>query len=225
MNAQKKSTIFISRSLDADSPFRKILASKATVIGLSLIEFAPIPFEKLPEADWLFFYSQKGIHYCLSQLEQKDHLPAIGVIGQASANFLTANYALQPQFIGTGDPMETAQQFLPLVRGKKVIFAQAQQSKQSVQKLLGTAIQALDLITYTNAIKTDFELPMVDILVFTSPLNVQAYFSKYPYQNHQKVISIGKVTAQALTNYNIPKVSIATAPNEQALAAACCSKI
>lgn len=221
MQTTPQPTVFISRDLEKDSVFKEQIASKAKLIGCSLIEFKAVPFGQLPTCDWLFFYSKKGIHYSLSQLEDWEQLPPIAVIGQASADFLWSKYKIQAQFVGTGHPEETALAFSKLAKGKKVVFAQAQHSKQSVQQLLDKNVVFCDVITYQNEVKVDFELPPIDILVFTSPLNVQAYFDKYSYHNTQKIISIGRVTAKALNAIGITTLTIAAAPNELELAAAC----
>lgn len=225
MQTTQQPTVFISRDLEEDSVFKERIASKATVIGLSLIEFKAVPFGKLPIGDWLFFYSKKGIHYCLSQLDNLDQLPPIGVIGQASADFLWSKYKIQAQFIGTGHPEGTAFAFSKLVQNKKVVFAQAQHSKQSVQQLLDKNVIFYNVITYQNEVKVDFELPWIDILVFTSPLNVKAYFDIYSYHSTQKIISIGRVTAKALNEIGITTLTIAAAPNELELATACLALI
>jgi uroporphyrinogen-III synthase len=221
MQTAQQPTVFISRDLEEDSVFKQHIAPKAKVIGLSLIEFKALPFGPLPACDWLFFYSKKGIHYCLSQLDHLEQLPPVGVIGQASADFLWAEYKIQAQFVGTGHPEATALAFSKLVQDKKVIFAQAQHSKQSVQKLLGKNVILCDVITYQNEAKVDFKLPSIDVLVFTSPLNVKAYFDQYTYQSTQKIISIGRVTAKALNEIGITSFTIAAAPNEFELATAC----
>ncbi len=225
MQPTEQPTIFISRDLEQDSVFAQYVAPKATIIGSSLIEFKAVHFDKLPTCDWLFFYSKKGIHYCLSQLEEKASLPPIGVIGQASANFLYSKYQIQAQFVGTGHPEETALAFSKLVQGKKVVFAQALHSNQSVQQLLDKNVICYNMITYQNEVKIDFKLPPVDVLVFTSPLNVKAYFDQYTYHTSQKIISIGRVTAKALKAIGITTFTIATAPNERALAVACLQAI
>jgi len=221
MQIASQPTVFISRDLEEDSVFKQQLASKSNLIGCSLIQFKAIAFGDLPVGDWLFFYSKKGIHYCLSQLDDLDQLPPIAVIGQASADFLWSKYAIKAQFVGTGQPEATALAFSKLVRGKKVIFAQAQHSKQSVQQLLGKSIFSCKVISYQNEIKVDFKLPPIDILVFTSPLNVMAYFNQYAYRSTQKIISIGRVTAKALNALGITTLTIAAAPNELELATAC----
>jgi len=217
--------IFISRKLSSSSVFRQMLESKANLIGLSLIEFKSILFDKTPSTDWLFFYSKSGIKYYLSQLDTLDTLAPIAVIGKASADFLKANYNLEAQFVGTGHPKETAAEFLLVAKNQKVVFVQAKNSKQSVQKILGEQVNAIDLLVYDNCAKTDFEIPKANILVFTSPLNVHAYFSKYAYQQEQTIISIGQTTAHALKSHGIDQITIAKEPSEKALANCCLALI
>lgn len=221
MVSNNPSTVFISRNLSEDSVFYQLVCPKMHVIGRSLLTFKPLYFHALPVSDWLFFYSKKGIQHCLSQLKNLSKLPSIGVMGQASADFLRTHYSLKAQFIGKGDPIATAEHFAPLVKGKKVLFVQAKNSKQSVQKLLQDSIDSEHLIVYDNQIKTDFELPVLDCLIFTSPLNVKAYFSKYKHHSTQKIISIGNVTTQALYQQGIDQVITVTTANEKALAIAC----
>lgn len=217
--------IFISRDLSSKSVFRQMLGTKTSLIGLSLIEFKSILFDRIPRADWLFFYSKSGIKYCLSQLDTLDDLTPIAVIGQASADFLKANYNIEAQFVGTGHPEKTAAQFSLVAKGQKVVFVQAKNSKQSVQNILGKQVIPIDLLVYDNCAKTDFEVPKANVLVFTSPLNVEAYFSKYTYQQEQTIISIGQTTARALKEHGVDEIIIAKEPNEKALADCCLALI
>lgn len=214
-------TIFISRELKSNSPFLALLADKARVIGNSLIDFKAVPITHIPQADWLFFYSKKGIRYFFEQLPQNFSLPHLAVIGAASADYLYDNYQLQADFIGTGHPEATAQQFLALAQQKKVVFVQAKQSKQSVQQLIKTQVATAALVVYDNVPKTNIDLPFSDILVFTSPMNAQAYFTQYPLKNNQQVVSIGHSTAKALKTLSINNIHIAEQPNETALAQTC----
>lgn len=213
--------IFISRDLDSDSVFWRKLAGKVNIIGHSLIDFQAIPFDKIPTTDWLFFYSKQGIKYCLSQLDILEDLPKIGLIGQASADYLVKEYGLKADFIGTGAPEETAQAFGAIAKNQKVVFAQAKQSKQSIQKLLEGQIEQEDLVVYDNVPKKGYTIPLVNILVFTSPLSVFSYFLQYPYNKIQKVVCIGQTTAQAVKDQGINDFVVATQASEEALAEAC----
>jgi len=216
--------IFISRALTDKSPFGSML-QQYTLQGLSLIDFEPIAFESPVEVDWLFFYSKNGIKYFFEQQPKLTQLPLIGVIGSASARYLDQRYGIKADFIGTGAPETTAEQFLAVAQTKNIVFVQAQNSKQSIQKLLGEAVLSQNLIVYNNYPKRDFEIATADILVFTSPMNVTAYFSRYVLQPFQQIVSIGKTTAAALEQQGMTNYFIAASPNEKGLATTCLNLI
>lgn len=215
--------IFISRELNSDSIFWRKLSAKTNIIGHSLVDFQVLTFDKTPVTDWLFFYSKQGIINYLSQVTAWKNLPKIGVIGQASADFLQQKYAITAQFVGTGAPQETAAAFGNVAKGQKVVFVQAKQSKQSIQKLLDGQIQQENLVVYDNVPKKTTISAAIDILVFTSPLNVFSYFLQYPYQEFQKVVCIGQTTAQAVKDHGITDFMVATEASEEALAEVCLS--
>ncbi len=125
---------------------------------------------------------------------------------------------ISPDFIGTGSPKMTAMEFLKKAKGQKVLFVRAKNSKKSIQSLLKKKLEVADLVAYNNIISSDFNLPVCDCLVFTSPMNVQAYFEKYTVQKHQKVIAIGKTTQKALNKLGVTDVLVAKNPSEESLA-------
>jgi len=86
--------------------------------------------------------------------------------------------------------------------------------------LLWNQLAINDLIVYANEVKSNFTIPYCDVLVFTSPLNVKAYFQKYPLKSKQKIIAIGKTTEKTLQQLGIKNSIIAEKPSEQALAKA-----
>ena len=76
--------LFISRTLTEDSPIWSFAQSNAIqVFHQSLIDFTPVRFNKIPEADWIFFYSKKAVHYFYRQaLDQNLAIkPMIGTMG------------------------------------------------------------------------------------------------------------------------------------------------
>ena len=51
-----ETSIFISREQSDESVFYKTLTAKGfEVHGQSLLEIRAVPFESIPEADWIFF--------------------------------------------------------------------------------------------------------------------------------------------------------------------------
>lgn len=215
--------IFISRNLKKDSIFQALLEGKAVLEAQSLVEFEGLPVEELPSCDWLFFYSKKGLEFGWPSLKELASKAKIAVLGAASGEYFQKELGQLADFVGTGEPVGTAAAFLEVAKGKKVCFVQAQHSRQSVAKLLGNQVQAQSLVVYNNVPKAVVKLPVCDILVFTSPLNAQTYYTHYQPNEQQQVIAIGKTTAGALVELGIKNYLIAPAPHERALANCCLS--
>ncbi len=215
--------VFISRFLKDNSTFKQVLLAEGwQVYGESLLDFQAVSFEKLPIANWIFFYSKKGVRFFFEQLQSMEaelENVQFASIGEGTARVMQ-RFGIQPDFVGTGEPASTAQAFSRLAQGQHVIFPQAAQSRQSIQTHLQEQITAYNLIVYQNSMRTDFQLPEFDILVFTSPMNAQAYFAKKRWQAQQKVVAIGQTTARTLTQLGITEVQIAEQPDEQHLAEA-----
>ena len=134
----------------------------------------------------------------------------MAAFGNGTASFLLQK-KLKPAFTGTGKPEEVATAFLKIANGQKVLFPRAKNSRQSIRKLLGKNIEAVDLIVYENILRTDFNLNICpfgdfDCLVFTSPMNAEAYFNKKQLIDNQKVIAIGVTTGDALKELGIMKI-------------------
>lgn len=216
--------IFISRDLNATSPFKKELADLGMeIIGQSLIRFSPTPFPAIPVVDWIFFYSKNGVKFFLEANTNKELLKHKQVVkwaamGQGTAEALIG-YGIQPDFTGNGQPKATAKVFKKVANGEKVLFPRAKISKQSIQNLLAKALTIFDLVTYKNEPKPNFHIPFCDILVFTSPLNATTYFHKYSFNPKQKIVAIGKTTQQTLQKLGLKNIIVADKPSEQALVA------
>lgn len=211
--------IFISRELKEDSIFRARLEARgAEVLGQSLIAFTPASFGAVPPGEWIFFYSKKAVRFFFDGLGGP--APAgmrWAALGRGTATALSAR-GVTPDFIGTGEPEGVAQVFAREASGQQVIFPQARQSRQSIQQLLEGQIKAISLVVYDNQPRQAFDIPFCQVLVLTSPLNAEAYFSKYALQESQAVVAIGSTTAAALRRMGIIDVHIADEPSEAGLA-------
>ena len=211
--------VFITRDLKETDFFKTALEEVGfSVFGQSLIAFSGIDFGLIPDCDWLFFYSKNGVKYFFENIDNQSFIhKKIGTIGESTANFLIQNFGLKADFIGTGEPLQTAKDFLQIAANQTVIFPRAKHSKQSIQQELGNAIIAKDLIVYENQPLSDFEVIDADILVFTSPMNVEAYFNKMVLKPNQKIVSIGNTTAKALKNIGFERFFISETPSEKSL--------
>jgi hydroxymethylbilane synthase len=220
--------IFISRPLAEQSEFYTSLAGqtveqKHIIFAFSLIDFAPIEFDRLPACDWIFFYSKTGVDFFFKNIHQKNILLPNAIkwaaFGEATAKSLIP-HSFSADFIGTGSAISTVSLFSELAIHQKVLFPQAQFSRNSVALLLKNT-ENIPLVVYKNTAATDFVLPFCHVLVFTSPLNVIAYFQKYTFQSTQKFIAIGDTTAETLAIY-VPKQNrmVSETASEKSLAQA-----
>ncbi len=76
-------------------------------------------------------------------------------------------------------------------------------SKRTIQKQFSDQSKISDLIVYSTEEQTDFEDPKADVLIFTSPSNVRAYFNKITRQPNQKIIVMGPTTGKQLLDFGI----------------------
>ncbi|MFN7116204.1 MAG: uroporphyrinogen-III synthase [Saprospiraceae bacterium] len=220
----KKSTVFISRELAPESEFLQLVqAAGFEVVAKSLVTFRAVPFSTLPPVDWIFFYSKQAIQFFFEQVRQQNLTinAKLAVFGKGTAKALEQEM-YQADFVGIGEPELNARHFALQAQGQSVLFPRAANSRLSIQQLLENKIEAFDLIVYENQPITNIDLPECEWLVFTSPLNAKAYFAQYTLQAMQRVLAIGKTTAQTLQQMGIANVTIAEEPSEMALAQVIC---
>jgi uroporphyrinogen-III synthase len=200
-------SVFISRKLEAGGVFSVQAAERnISVIDMPLINIVKIPFSYTPQTNWIFFTSKNAIRYFF---EQGPALPAYvkyGVISESSAGLLM-KYGKRADFTGEGvDLRSIARAFRDVLGNDSVLFPQAMDSLQTIQKQLAFTNTTYNLYTYKTILKTDFELPYTDVLVFTSPSNVRAYFSKYKIDSRQTVVAMGASTTYLLSEFGVKNV-------------------
>jgi hydroxymethylbilane synthase len=207
----KPRKVFITRDLEEDGYFQRSLAAHGfEVSGSSLITTSPIRFTSIPHTDWIFFSSKNAVHYFFQQDPQVHPDTKFAVIGPGTEAVLKS-FGKQASFTGSGNnTQETGSEFAAVVKsGSSILFPQAKDSLQTIQKKLSFSSRVYDLYVYKTLPREEFECPLSDIAVFTSPSNVEAYFSKYKLSAGQPVISIGPSTArelerQGIRNYILP---------------------
>lgn len=214
-------SIFISRSAKRSKSFLdKVDEVCRSVVCESLIDFSLIEAHRLPEKGWLFFYSQTGIDFFLKQHsvdDIKDQGLSVGVFGPKSAEHLM-DLGLTANFIGTGESSSTAAAFLKEALLSNVCFVKGSTSRDSLRPYLAPYVDTSDIEVYHNAAKTTFDIPKTDILVFTSPLNLETYCGQYPITLDQKVLTIGTSTAMSALNLGLNEVYISKEPSLESLA-------
>lgn len=212
-----KPLVFISKALDPASPFQQRLVDAGwAVMGTSLLNFQAVGLAHIPACDWIFFYSKRAVRFLLDQHELPPGI-RLAAIGPGTARQIRER-GYPVHFVGSGHPETTAAQFLQVAAGQRVLFPRAAQSRRSVQQLLAQQLSVIDRVIYRNTIREDFEIPPCAYLVFTSPLNAQAYFQRYAIAPWQRVIAIGPTTAQKLTELGVKNTRTSSAPTEEKLA-------
>jgi uroporphyrinogen-III synthase len=212
---------FITRDLQPASEFLRRLSSGGWVVtGRSLVQFAPLPFASVPEADWIFFSSQQGVKFFFQQVDSSQlALPSYrwAALGKATGLAL-AEHIPVVDFTGDGDPVSTTAAFEQQAAGQIVLFPGARHSQRTVQDGIGKYANIRILEVYDNLPVSDPPATEADVLVFTSPLNVEAYCSKHSIRPFQRVVGIGATTERALRIFGVTEIQVPEAAGEGALA-------
>lgn len=203
----RNKTLFISKKLSDHSVFRELEKYDVRITDEPLIKFTQIPFSYTPQSKWIFFSSKNAIDYFFAQRPEIAEGTLYGVIGKQSAAHLST-FGKTADFIGEGvDVAQIAKHFREVLKDDSVLFPQAMDSMRSIQKYIAFSNTLFNLYTYKTAIRDDFEIPYTNIIIFTSPSNVNAYLAKYKIDERQQVIAMGSATRFRLSEYGIKNVS------------------
>lgn len=198
-------SLFISRTLAADSPIRQWAAGKAVdLFAQSLLTFEAVAFD-LPSAgacDWIFFYSPRAVRYFFDARPLLAAGVQLGAVGKGTAAALEV-LGYRVDFCGAGSPEEVARDFLAVGKEQKVLFPCAANSRRSIATLLAEQITAFHLVVYENKASVSPSLPTTDMVILTSPMNAEAYFSACPPRSDASYLAIGSVTAAAMAAYGV----------------------
>lgn len=216
--------VFISREIGEHSYFRKALDKHGVEIdGRSLIRTFPIvnildPFY-LKNIDWIFFSSRNGVEYFFKLKPVLGKKVKFGVVGRGSEDTLR-KFGHLADFVGeSGDIAEVAEEFAKLVNEQTVLFPRAQDSLLSIQKALHENTKVVDLPIYETVIEENIDGTTAEVLIFTSPSNVDAYFADNLLDPEQQVIAIGNSTAKKFEEMGV-KYVLPYSPDEIGLAEA-----
>ena len=217
-------SVFISREISDQSYFKRALEKHNVQIdGRSLIRTVPVITKLdsyiLKHIDWIFFSSKNAVEYFfqLSPLLPKD--VKFGVMGAGSEEMLRRKGHFA-DFTGLGnDSADVAEEFAKVANGTQVLFPGAEDSLKSIQKGLSADTKVIDLAVYETVLEDDVEGTGAEVLVFTSPSNVDAYFAGNLLDPDQKVIAIGKSTGKKFDEMGV-KYTLPYSPDEVGLAEA-----
>ena len=213
------SSVFISSELKEDEYFCRALSAHHIPYHCeSFIEFKAVNFDFPANADWLFFSSKNGVKYFFNayQNDFRKSTIKLAAINQGTANAIH-ELGFNTEFIGKGNDLyKITEQFDAIAKGK-IVFPQASKSLQSIQNNLKLNKNNESLVVYENYPKQNIIERKESILVFTSPMSAEAYFSKYQIHDFQSVISIGNTTTKKIKTFNFKNVKTAFEPSYSAL--------
>ena len=196
-NVQPRS-IFITRDLkETDLLFRLLAEAGYTVHGRSLIQTTRVEIGEVPKTKWIFFSSKNGVTHFFEQDPEVGNAK-YGVIGKGTAEALR-KYGKRPDFIGySSDTKLTAKQFGSVIGRASILFPSARGSVRTVQNQLYDPEQAKDIVVYETRFNNQERVPQTDIVLFTSPSNVGAFFARNKLKKQQHIIALGETTGNAL---------------------------
>ncbi|RVU00041.1 hydroxymethylbilane synthase [Mucilaginibacter limnophilus] len=216
--------VFISREVSENSYFRKALAKHNIEIeARSLIRTVPVITKLDPyilrDTDWIFFTSRNAVDYFFGLKPQLPKKVKFGVMGSGSEDALR-RHGYFAEFTGeSNDTTEVATDFAKLANGTNVTFPGAASPMRSIHQGLSADTKIIDLPVYETVLEEDVEATAADVLVFTSPSNVDAYFVDNLLEPNQKVVAIGKSTGKKFEEMGV-RYTLPFSPDEVGLAEA-----
>jgi len=217
-------TVFISRDLSAQSYFRRAVEkNRVQIEARSLIRTVPIITKLDPyilrNIDWIFFTSKNGVEYFFNLQPQLPKKVKFGVMGGGSENALRT-FGHRADYVGESvDSADVGTEFAKLANGSTILFPAAEDPMRSIHQALSAETKMIDLPVYETVLEDNAEASAAEVLIFTSPSNVEAYFVDNLLDVGQQVIAIGKSTGKKLEEIGV-KYTLPFSPDEVGLAEA-----
>lgn len=210
-----KKTILITRELPSKSPyFTWAQQNNFGVIHRPFIKFNPIVNLDIPETDWIFFSSPKGVKFYLENYKLK--AKKVAALSTGTADQLERR-AIPQHFVGDNrkSPAEIGKEFLTQVESNAtILFPLSDISKKNVSSQF-TTHKIIELVTYETILDAKKIEVRLDIVVFTSPSNVCGFFAKNQIPDTTKVVAIGKTTEKELNDFGVEDVHVPASTDEK----------
>ena len=204
-------SVFITRDLDENSYLGRYLAKhQIEVDARSLIRIHPtinnLDSFILKRADWIFFNSKNAIDHFFKLEPLILKKTKIAVLGRGSEEALR-KYDRVADFSGDNLGIKTediAKEFAKLVDGQTVFIPRAKDSLMSIQNALTPETQVIDMPIYETVLEEHVDKTNAEVVIFTSPSNVNAYFQENLIDPDQQIICIGYSTAKVIEAMGLP---------------------
>lgn len=225
---QRKLTesIFISREIEASSYFSRAMAKHGiSVDARSFIQVRPMKAsldeELMQKVDWVFFTSKNSVsHFFALQPKITDKI-RFAVIGRGSEEVLRS-FGYAPDFTGENEGIEMediAKRFAEQAKESTVLIPRAKDTLGTMKKPLVDVAEVIDLPVYETSLLSDQPASSAQVLIFTSPSNVAAYFANNRLADGQQIICIGHASGRKVAELGMDYMLPAT-PDEIGLAEA-----
>jgi len=177
-----------------------MLKDRLAALGHDLLEISFIKTEHVSFAadeiktNWIFFSSKNAIRACLQAgVDLKKY--KLATAGTRTSQELGANYPIL--FEASSTQIEQhAKEFAYVVANDTVCFPTSDKSLLSFSKFIPPS-QVQIITAYTTRI-TPVGVPMADILIFSSPSNVEGFLKLNVILPSQKIVAFGPSTAKSL---------------------------
>lgn len=156
------------------------------------------PKQYLPETDWIFFSSPRGVHHFFEHYS----IPAkrVAALGTGTASALKEHGVIS-SFTGSADasPARIGVAFRDILDPKEsVLFPISQRSKRTViQQLPPNQIETV--ITYETLFMEQISLHHdPELILFTSPSNFEGFLKHFKDDGGEKWVAFGETTAASI---------------------------
>lgn len=192
-------TVFISQDGDLQNELIEFCSkNQLNLITKSLIDFRQV-IGVFPNqsAQIVFFTSPRSVEFFFHQKQLKSS-QQVACIGKTTKLALE-NLGVQVAFCSKNEktPTLVAEEFKAWVGDKTVLFPLSSRSNKSMQKQLNTN-QIQDVVVYETMLNPQKIEPIPDILIFSSPSNVDSFLMLNEIHEDQKLFSWGETTQNHL---------------------------
>jgi hydroxymethylbilane synthase len=210
-------SILITRELRPGSLIRQWAnETKIQLTEMSFIETVSVTGLSIPETDWIFFSSPQSANLYFETYPLK--AKKIAALSEGTADALLQ---LGHPTSFTGDSSKATKQigtdfFNQVKSSELVLFPLSDISKKQVSAQKGNHT-IIELITYKTAlvpIKLQHEQ---QVILFTSPSNVDGFLLKNQLTEKTGILAIGETTASRLRELGFDKITVSESTNEKAL--------
>lgn len=194
-------TIFISKDFEDLADLDVLFERKDVCFNChSLIDFEPISFSIPISFEVLFFSSIRCAQFIENNKSIDIHDFSLACAGPQTAHKLEC-MGYQVDFVGqnASSPEHVAKDFESWLGERTVFIPRSNRSLRSIEAFLNKDQVESSVVYNTNL--QNRVLEKADILVFTSPSNVDAYFQKNTIDTDTKLISWGASTSSCLSNH------------------------